>query len=88
MDGANSALDADKLDGFQASDFPRTAAQVRDRVRQVDGPGSDINADKLDGFDSTDFVRTAEQLKLARLTRGEYPEPEGPPPTSEGTDHE
>ncbi|SES76859.1 MULTISPECIES: gamma-glutamyl-gamma-aminobutyrate hydrolase family protein [Marinobacter] len=35
-----------------------------------------------------DFVRTAEQLKLARLTRGEYPEPEGPPPTSEGTDHE
>ncbi len=35
-----------------------------------------------------DFVRTAEQLKLARLTRGQHPEPEGIAITPEGTDHE
>lgn len=35
-----------------------------------------------------DFVHTAGQLKLARLTRGERPEPWINTTTSEGTDHE
>ncbi|MCA9537930.1 MAG: collagen-like protein, partial [Myxococcales bacterium] len=40
VDGAGSALDADRFDGFDSGDFVRTAQQVLDRLRTVDGEGS------------------------------------------------
>ncbi|MEE2787122.1 MAG: hypothetical protein VX589_07255 [Myxococcota bacterium] len=62
VDGADSTLDADTLDGFNSDDFVRTAGQVRTLLRTVDGSGSGVDADRLDGLDSTQFLTTAEQV--------------------------
>ncbi len=66
VDGAGSGVDADLLDGRQASAFVRTAADVLDRLRTVDGAGSGLDADRLDGLDSDDLILTPQEL-LARL---------------------
>ncbi len=71
VDGAGSGIDADRLDGAEAGDFVRTAAQVLARLVTVDGDGSGVDADRLDGLDSTAFVRTAEQVRdLLRTVDG------------------
>jgi len=44
--GSGTGLDADTLDGFEASDFLQANAKA-------------VDSDLLDGFDSTDFVRSA-----------------------------
>ena len=37
---AGSGLDADTLDGVQAAEFVRTAAEILERLRTVDGTNS------------------------------------------------
>lgn len=65
MDGLNSHLDADRLDGFDSSAFVRTAEQLRTLLLDADGAGSTLDADRLDGLDSTAFVSTgARALEL------------------------
>ncbi len=63
VDGAGSGVDADLLDGIQAADFVRGAAQVISLLLTVDGAGSGLDADRLDGLDSTQFVTTAAQVR-------------------------
>ena len=57
VDGPNSALDADRLDGLDSTEFVTTAAQVRTLLLEVDGPNSNIDADRLDTLDSAQFMR-------------------------------
>lgn len=72
VDGAGSGVDADRLDGAEASAFVRTPAQVLERLVQVDGQGSGVDADRLDGLDSSQFVRTAAQVRdLLRTVDGD-----------------
>ena len=66
VDGDQSTLDADLLDGFDSAAFPRTGQQLLDRLGPVDGNNSGLDADRLDGLDSTQFPRTGAQL-LERL---------------------
>ena len=67
VDGVNSALDADLLDGQSSAAFaPNNAAAIRALVLTVDGAGSALDADLLDGFDSAAFVRTPAEA-LARI---------------------
>lgn len=62
VDGGGSTLDADRLDGLEATAFVRTAAQVLALLVTVDGPASGVDADLFDGLDSSTFVRTAGQV--------------------------
>jgi hypothetical protein len=71
VDGANSGLDADRLDGVDGSAFPRTGLAVRDLLVTADGAGSGVDADRLDGVDSAAFVRTGAQVRdLLRTVDG------------------
>ena len=62
-DGAGSGLDADLLDGRQASDFllatAYTPAVILAKLLSVDGAGSGLDADLLDGKQSTAFLLAA-----------------------------
>ncbi|MEE2789480.1 MAG: hypothetical protein VX589_19230 [Myxococcota bacterium] len=58
VDGSDSGLDADTLDGRSASDFPTNGADILERLTGVDGAGSGLDADRLDGLDSSSFLRT------------------------------
>lgn len=59
VDGAGSGLDADLLDGFEASYFlpaaNYTAADVIAKLLTVDGAGSGLDADTLDGLQASAF---------------------------------
>lgn len=59
VDGDGSGLDADLLDGLQASYFlpaaNYTAADVIAKLLTVDGAGSGLDADTLDGLQATAF---------------------------------
>ncbi len=82
VDGAGSGLDADTLDGLQASDFAlagsggsaETSQTILDKLLLVDGTGSGLDADTLDGLHASDFalagsggtVETAAQI-LAKI---------------------
>ena len=59
VDGAGSELDADTLDGFQASAFvpnsSYTATDVLNKIKTVDGSGSGLDADTLDGQQASAF---------------------------------
>ena len=58
-DGSGSGLDADTVDGFQASYFlpagSYTAADVLTKVKTVDGSGSGLDADTVDGQQASAF---------------------------------
>jgi len=64
VDGHNSGLDADTLDGKHASmlansDLSNVSNSViLEKIKNVDGSGSGLDADKLDGLDSSQFVRS------------------------------
>ena len=68
VDGAGSGLDADTLDGKQASDFAlagsvpgeETAASILTKLKTVDGAGSGLDADTLDGIQGTDYLPRGE----------------------------
>ena len=60
VDGTRSALDADRLDGMDSSEFATTGIQVRDLLLTADGPNSGVDADRLDTLDSAQFMRTDE----------------------------
>ncbi len=68
VDGANSGLDADLLDGFDSAAFLQNGGQVLALVLAADGAGSGLDADTLDGHDSGAFVRTAAELLALLLT--------------------
>lgn len=59
VDGAASGLDADLLDGFQASYFlpagSYTAADVLAKIKTVDGAASGLDADTVDGLQASAF---------------------------------
>jgi hypothetical protein len=61
VDGAGSGLDADTLDGVQASAFvletAYTDAAVLAKLLNVDGTGSGLDADTLDGYHASSFAR-------------------------------
>ena len=63
VDGADSLIDADLLDGHDSSEFPRGADQVLALLEEVDGIGSGLDADRLDGLDSSQFFSTAQQVR-------------------------
>jgi len=67
---AGYAADADKLDGYNSTQFAAAAhshtlaqiasdADVLEAVKRVDGSGSGLDADRLDGQDSTAFSPAA-----------------------------
>ena len=58
VDGAGSGIDADRLDGLNASDLVLTPDEILGELTNVDGSGSSLDADRLDGLDSTAFMRT------------------------------
>jgi len=55
VDGAGSGLDADKLDGYESSEFllnnGYTASDILSKLLTVDGAGCGLDADKLDGVE-------------------------------------
>lgn len=63
VDGAGSGLDADTLDGHDASYFATgasmTAAGILAALLTVDGTGSGLDADKLDGLDASGYAAAA-----------------------------
>lgn len=70
VDGSGSGLDADTLDGINASAFQLasgyTAADVLAKLLTVDGSGSGLDADLLDGQDST-YYRNAGNINAGTL---------------------
>lgn len=56
-DGASSGLDADLLDGREASYF-QPVSTLLDAVKAIDGTGSGIDADLLDGRHASEFLLT------------------------------
>lgn len=58
VDGSDSGLDADRLDGGEADAYlNRTPAQIIGTVQGADGIGSGFDADLVDGLDSSKFMR-------------------------------
>jgi len=66
VDGVDSGLDADLLDGVDSSSFARTDlsnvsdSDILSKIKNVDGSGSGLDADTLDGLDSGSFVKTSD----------------------------
>ncbi|MBM4321349.1 MAG: hypothetical protein FJ125_15740, partial [Deltaproteobacteria bacterium] len=63
VDGPNSGLEADTLDGFEGSEFISSDADLLVTLLAVDGPGSGIDADTVDGVSSDALLVTAEQVR-------------------------
>jgi hypothetical protein len=61
VDGPGSGLNADLLDGIQASAFVLASdyenSDVLAKILAVDGPGSGLDADTLDGLHASAFLR-------------------------------
>jgi len=71
VDGADSGLDADGLDGYHAASFSQydhghadkldasayTAADVLTKLQTVDGHGSGLSADNVDGYESAELAK-------------------------------
>ena len=62
VDGPDSDVNADLLDGLSSADFPRTGLQILGLLRDVDGDGSLLNADRLDDLDSSAFLQTGQDV--------------------------
>jgi len=66
VDGTDSGLDADLVDGKQASDFANvdlsnvSDSDILTKIKNVDGDGSGLDADTLDGLQSIDFVKVVD----------------------------
>lgn len=56
VDGPDSALDADLLDGHDSTDFVTSAGQILALLADAAGEGSGLDADGLDGYDSSEFL--------------------------------
>ncbi len=67
VDGADSGLDADTLDGSHKSDFVQatsyTAANILAKLLTVDGANSGLDADTLDGSYKSDFVQVTRKIE-------------------------
>ena len=79
VDGSGSGLDADLLDGKEATAFATaeqgrkadnalptasyTANDVLEKLKTIDGSGSELDADLLDGKDSTAFATATQGTK-------------------------
>jgi len=61
VDGTDSGLDADLLDGLNSTTFVHVSdyedADVLEKIKNVDGAGSGLDADLLDGYHATSFPR-------------------------------
>lgn len=72
VDGTGSGLDADLLDGNEASAFvlasAYTAADVLTKIKTVDGAGSGLDADTLDGNSSAAFAAASHTHVMADIT--------------------
>lgn len=55
VDGAGSGLDADTVDGLQASAFVLTSGLLN-AIKAIDGAGTGLDADLLDGQEATAFA--------------------------------
>lgn len=66
-DGAGSGLDADTVDGRQASEFVLLAGLI-EAIRNVDGSGSGLDADLLDGAHRNAFVEKDGATMTGSLT--------------------
>lgn len=66
VDGPGSGLNADLLDGYQASDFLLAAdgggSATLAELLAVDGTGSGLDADLLDGVQGSDYAKVAQLL--------------------------
>lgn len=78
VDGAGSGLDADLLDGKNASDFAQ--ASHRHEASEIDNLSETIkttkvdNADKLDNLDSIDFIQQKHRtLRIEELNNANFP---------------
>jgi len=68
VDGSGSGLDADTLDGYEASQLLMNANQIMDAVKSVDGAGSGLDADLLDSHDSSYFQNVVWTTKSSAYT--------------------
>ena len=64
QDGEGSLLDADKLDGYEASAFvfvdDFTGAKILEKLKDYDGTGSGLDADTLDGYEASEFFKATD----------------------------
>jgi len=71
VDGPNSDLNADLLDGLDSTDFVTSAGQILALLADAAGDGSGLDADGLDGYDSSEFLLVEDtgtlQLMLLEL---------------------
>ena len=86
VDGSGSGLDADKLDGLEATEFATaaqgtkadnalpassyTASDVLTKIKTVDGAGSGLDADTVDGIQGADLVKKDGSVPMNNLTIG------------------
>jgi len=56
LDGSGSGLDADLLDGHEATFFIKSAQDYMDSIQSIDGTGSGLDADLLDGLHASHFA--------------------------------
>ena len=84
VDGTGSGLDADKLDGLEATEFATaaqgtkadnalpassyTASDVLTKIKTVDGAGSGLDADTVDGIHANDFIQKTDKITLPANT--------------------
>jgi len=73
--GSGSNLDADTVDGYEASDFAMLDHNHSPGDIQPQGADSGLDADKLDGYDASDFRKHGESILWADV---EHPD-EFPP---------
>jgi hypothetical protein len=86
VDGTGSGLDADKLDGLEATEFATaaqgtkadnalpassyTASDVLTKIKTVDGTGSGLDADTVDGIQGADLIKKDGSVPMNNLTIG------------------
>lgn len=74
VDGTGSGLDADLLDGKEASEFvlgtSYTDAAVLNKIKNVDGTNSGLDADLLDGKHASEFQLTADMVSTNTANKG------------------
>ena len=73
VDGAGSGLDADLLDGLEASAFllasAYTASDILNKIKTIDGAGSGLDADLLDGNEAAAFLLSSAYTASDVLTK-------------------
>jgi len=62
VDGDNSGLDSDLLDGYHALDLMLSDQDILDAVKRVDGHDSGLDADLLDGMHANEFIMNDQEI--------------------------